>query len=112
MFSTHPPTGDRIENSKKNIEAVLPDRDQYVVTTSEFNQVKAQLAQLENSRPSQEESNKPSLKRKTQRPDPNSTDSDSSSSQDSKNKNTKVDSTKPEDKEPADDDRPKLKRRN
>src|SRR5262249_20104388 len=45
---------------KKNIELILPDKDQYVVTTSEFNQVKALLAQLENGRPS----NKPSLRRK------------------------------------------------
>src|SRR4029079_13653824 len=52
MFSTHPPTGERIELSKKNIEAILPDKEQYVVTTSEFNTVKAQLAQLENRRPS------------------------------------------------------------
>jgi predicted Zn-dependent protease len=119
MFSTHPPTGDRIEMSKKNIELVLPDKEQYVVTTSEFNQVKGLLAQLENRRPSPEEANKPSLKRKTTRPDPNSKDDDSdrtstSSKTSSKDKNTqdsKVDSTKPEDKEPADDDRPKLKRR-
>ena len=119
MFSTHPPTGDRIEMSKKNIELVLPDKEQYVVTTSEFNQVKGLLAQLENRRPSPEEANKPSLKRKTPRPDPNSKDDDSdrtstSSKTSSKDKNTqdsKVDSTKPEDKEPADDDRPTLKRR-
>ena len=113
MFSTHPPTGDRIEMSKKNIELVLPDKEQYVVTTSEFNQVKAQLAQLENRRPSPEEANKPSLKRKTTRPDPNSTDDEntSTSGKSSKDKDSKVDSTKPEDKEPADDDRPKLKRR-
>ena len=119
MFSTHPPTGDRIEMSKKNIELVLPDKEQYVVTTSEFNQVKSLLAQLENRRPSPEEANKPSLKRKTPRPDPNSKDDDSdrtstSSKTSSKDKNTqdsKVDSTKPEDKEPADDDRPTLKRR-
>src|SRR5437867_6472179 len=65
MFSTHPPTGDRIEMSKKNIELVLPDKEQYVVTTSEFNQVKGLLAQLENRRPSSEEANKPSLRRKT-----------------------------------------------
>src|SRR6266704_4660299 len=118
MFSTHPPTGDRIEMSKKNIELILPDKDQYVVTTSEFNKVKTLLAQLENRRPSPEEANKPSLRRKTQRPDVNSPDDDSdntsssSSSKDSKNKkDAKVDSTKPEDKEPSDDDRPKLKRR-
>src|SRR5215475_287830 len=73
MFSTHPPTGDRIEKDKKNIELILPSREQYVVTTSEFNRVKGQLAQLENRRPSQEESNKPSLRRRTttQRRDPN-----------------------------------------
>jgi beta-barrel assembly-enhancing protease len=122
MFSTHPPTGDRIEMSKKNIELVLPDKEQYVVTTSEFNQVKGLLAQLENRRPSPEEANKPSLRRKTQRPDPNGKDSDDSDrttttsstkgSKDSKDKkDSSVDSTKPEDKEPADDDRPKLKRR-
>jgi beta-barrel assembly-enhancing protease len=109
MFSTHPPTGARIEESKKNIEAVLPDKEQYVVTTSEFNQVKAQLAQLENSRPQEE--NKPSLKRRTQRTDPNSTtDEDPKNSKNGKQ--TKADPTKPEDKEPADDDRPTLKRRN
>src|SRR5437762_7296798 len=103
MFSTHPPTGDRIEMTKKNIELILPDKDQFVVTTSEFNKVKTQLAQLENRRPSQEEANKPSLRRKTQRPDPNSTDDDSnrtstSTSKDPKNqKQTKPDSsTKPE----------------
>jgi predicted Zn-dependent protease len=77
MFSTHPPTGDRIEMDKKNIELILPDKDQYVVTTSEFNRVKGQLAQLENRRPNQEESNKPSLRRRPQRTtdrnDPNDT---------------------------------------
>src|SRR2546425_6671491 len=116
MFSTHPPTGDRIEMEKKNIELILPDKDQYVVTTSEFNRIKGQLAQLENRRPSPEEANKPSLRRKTQRPDPNSTDNDgdkTTASKDPKNqKQTKTsDSTKPDDKEPSADDRPKLKRR-
>src|SRR5262249_11350301 len=119
MFSTHPPTGDRIEMSKKNIELVLPDKEQYVVTTSEFNQIKMQLAQLENRRPS-EEANKPSLRRRTPRPDANGKDDDdnnrsttsTSSKASSKDKqDSKADSTKPEDKEPSDDDRPKLKRR-
>src|SRR5438105_9435793 len=50
LFSTHPPTGDRIEMEKKNIELVLPDKEQYVVTTSEFNRVKTHLALLENTR--------------------------------------------------------------
>ena len=87
LFSTHPPTGDRIEMDKKNIELILPNKEQYVVTTSEFNRVKAQLAQIENRRPNQEEANKPSLRRKTQtqRRDPNdrSTTSTGSSDDDS-----------------------------
>jgi predicted Zn-dependent protease len=115
MFSTHPPTGARIEDSKRNIELVLPDKDQYVVTTSEFNQVKAQLAQLENRRPSPEEANKPSLRRKTPRPDANGSDDDSDRSTSTRGKDSskdKVESTKPEDREPTDDDRPTLKRRN
>jgi len=116
MFSTHPPTGDRIENSKKNIELVLPDKEQYVVTTSEFNRVKTQLAQLENRRPSAEDASKPSLRRRTPRPDVNGGDdsdkSSTSSTKDPKSKtDSKADSTKPEDKEPDADDRPTLKRR-
>jgi len=65
LFATHPPTGERIEMEKKNIELILPDRDQYVVTTSEFNRVKARLALLENTRKPAEEENKPSLRRRT-----------------------------------------------
>jgi len=34
------------ENTKKNIEAVLPDKDQYVATTSEFQKIKTMLARL------------------------------------------------------------------
>lgn len=103
MFSTHPPTGERIEKTKKNIEAVLPDKDEYVVTTSEFNRIKGLLTQLENRQPSDEENNKPSLKRKTQRPEVSDPDED----QDSKSKEP----VKPEDREPDPDERPKLKRR-
>ena len=120
MFSTHPPTGDRIEATKKNIEQILPDKEQYVITTSEFNDVKKLLTQIENRRPSQDEAGKPSLKRKTQRPDANKDDkktgnSDDTGTQKTKDKNTgsgTVDSaSKPDDQEPSDDDRPKLKRR-
>ena len=104
MFSTHPPTGDRIESTKNNIEVVLPDKDQYVVTTSEFQRIKGLLAQLENRKPSEAENNKPSLKRKTTRPTANEGDDEEEV------KPTKT--TKPEDREPEADDRPTLKRRN
>jgi predicted Zn-dependent protease len=104
MFSTHPPTGDRIESTKKNIEVVLPDKDQYVVTTSEFQKIKALLAQLENRKPNEEESNKPSLRRKTTRPTTKDDDADVEAKEDK--------TTKPEDRVPEDDERPTLKRRN
>src|SRR5216117_2454334 len=104
MFSTHPPTGDRIEMTKQNIEAVLPDKEQYVVTTSEFQKVKNLLAQLENRRPSTEDSNKPSLKRKTStKPTADDGDKDSNSKK-------KGEETKPDDRQPDPDERPKLKR--
>ena len=102
MFSTHPPTGDRIENTKTNIEAVLPDREEYVVTTSEFNKIKTMLAKLENRAPSEEEANKPSLKRKSGGTKPDV-------GEDEEEKDQKE--TKPEDREPESDDRPTLKRR-
>ncbi len=114
MFSTHPPTGDRIEKTKTNIEAILPDKEEYVVTTSEFQKIKGLLAQLENRRPTDEESNKPSLRRRTPRPDVTSDDETTSTSgTNSKDKKeTKPnETTKPEDREPDPDDRPKLKRR-
>jgi len=113
MFSTHPPTADRIENTKKNIEAVLPDKEQYVVTTSEFPTIKGQLAQLENRRPSTEESNKPSLRRKTTtRRDPKADDGDKDKDKtDSKSGDVKPSDTKSDDSQSEPDDRPKLKRR-
>jgi predicted Zn-dependent protease len=47
-FSTHPQTPDRIEKTQEEISKILPPRDQYIETTSEFNDVKARLAALEN----------------------------------------------------------------
>lgn len=49
-FSTHPQTPDRIEHSQQEIARILPPRDEYVVTTSEFDDVKARLARIENKR--------------------------------------------------------------
>jgi predicted Zn-dependent protease len=50
IFSTHPPTDDRIVQAQKNIQEYLKERPEYVVTTSEFNDVKARLAMLHNKR--------------------------------------------------------------
>ncbi len=87
-FASHPQTPDRIENSQNEIAHVLPARDQYVVSTSEFDDVKARLAALENRRKldDSKDKDKPSLRRTT------------TADKDGKDK-------------PADDDRPTLKRR-
>ena len=88
-FATHPQTPDRISATQKEIAEVLPPRDQYIVSTSEFDQVKARLAAIENRRKidDSKDKDKPTLRR---------------ASQDDKNsKDTKK----------GDDDRPTLKRR-
>src|SRR5262249_37135533 len=72
LFSTHPPTADRIEMTKKNIEKILPDREQYVVTTSEFQTVKDRLQMLETQTASSD-NGKPTLRR-TSQPRPTSDD--------------------------------------
>ncbi|MGC2193242.1 MAG: M48 family metallopeptidase [Terriglobales bacterium] len=49
-FETHPPTPDRIEKSQEEIEKLLPALPTYKVDTSEFEDVKARLAKIENRR--------------------------------------------------------------
>ena len=87
-FDTHPQTPDRIEKTQEEIRKILPSKAQYVVTTSEFDEVKARLASIENRHKvlDQKDANKPSLRR-------TSTSGDNTG--DSK----------------SDDDRPTLKRR-
>ena len=89
-FSTHPQTPDRIEKSQQEIEHILASRAQYVVSTSEFDDVKSRLAAIENRHKildKKEDQNKPSLRR--------------TSSTDQNGKDDKGN----------DDDRPTLKRR-
>ncbi|WP_263416552.1 M48 family metalloprotease [Terriglobus albidus] len=64
-FSSHPQTPDRIERSEDEIATILPAKPDYVVTTSEFDDVKARLARLENKRKLNDtkEGNKPTLRR-------------------------------------------------
>jgi predicted Zn-dependent protease len=64
-FASHPQTPDRIEASQKEIATILPARPQYIVTTSEFDDVKARLASIENRHKvlDQKDANKPSLRR-------------------------------------------------
>ncbi|HWP42726.1 MAG TPA: M48 family metallopeptidase [Blastocatellia bacterium] len=49
LFRSHPPTPDRIE-AVRELVAKFPDRDEYIVSTSEFDRVKARLLALTNAR--------------------------------------------------------------
>ena len=80
-FADHPQTPDRILHSQEEIARILPPRDQYTVTTSEFDDVKARLARIENKRrlTDSKDTKKPSLRRAgTGSSDPNSTSTASS----------------------------------
>jgi predicted Zn-dependent protease len=90
-FSTHPPTPERIGNTQKEIARILPARQEYIVTTSEFDTVKARLRNIMFSRKVTEGKDKPTLRSKTEqsKKQPGSNDPNSTS----------------------DDDRPTLKRR-
>lgn len=88
-FDTHPQTPDRIEKSQDEIRKILPAKAEYIVTTSEFDDVKARLAAIENKHKvlDQKDNNKPSLRRTSNTSDTSKDDGKS------------------------DDDRPTLKRR-
>jgi predicted Zn-dependent protease len=49
LFGTHPPTPDRIVKVH-DLLARFPDRDEYTVSTSEFNRVKSRLLAISNSK--------------------------------------------------------------
>jgi beta-barrel assembly-enhancing protease len=86
-FASHPQPPDRIQSSQREIATILPARDQYIETTSEFNDIKARLAAIENRHKVDDANapNKPTLRRTS--------------------KDT------PKDGDNKDDDRPTLKRR-
>ncbi len=91
MFSTHPPTPERISAAQKEIARILPEKDEYIVTTSEFDAVKARLRNVMFARKVQTGPGKPTLRTKTEQTD--------------KNKQGQADPNT------SDDDRPTLKRR-
>ena len=75
-FSDHPQTPDRIEHSQEEIAHILPAKDEYTVTTSEFDDIKARLARIENKRrlTDTKDTKRPSLRKaSTSKDDPNST---------------------------------------
>src|SRR5215469_10505850 len=66
-FSTHPQTPQRLEKTQHEINTLLPPENQYKLDTSDFENVKARLAQLENRRKVEPgpDQNRPSLRRAT-----------------------------------------------
>jgi len=93
VFSTHPPTPERIQNTQKEIATILPAREQYIVSTSEFDLVKARLRGLQSGRKAQDQNpDKPTLRTRTEQ------------EKDKKGKDQKGD-------DQQDDDRPVLKKR-
>lgn len=64
VFSTHPPTDDRIKAAQKNIQEILKAKPEYVLNTSEFVDVKARLFAMHNNRKLDDKDlNKPKLRR-------------------------------------------------
>ncbi|MEW6127195.1 MAG: M48 family metallopeptidase [Acidobacteriota bacterium] len=94
LFRTHPPTPDRIEHVR-GLVTKFPDKDEYIINTSDFTKVKNRLLALTNARTVDgadrpgDGQKRPTLKRRKEGEDPNQ--------------------TKPEEEAPK--DRPTLKRR-
>src|SRR4051794_22726494 len=64
VFSSHPLTDDRIKTAQKNIQDMLEAKPEYVVTTSEFNDVKGRLMAMHNRRRvDDKDANKPRLRK-------------------------------------------------
>lgn len=93
LFSSHPPTDDRIKHSQEIIQKYLKAKPEYVVSTSEFEDVKTRTLAMHNGRKidSAKDAGRPTLRR---------------------NPNGKIDADGNDSAPPPDqDDRPTLKRR-
>src|ERR1700756_24421 len=67
VFSTHPPTPERIQNAQKEIARILPNRPEYIVTTSEFDNVRERLRNITLARKAQDNGpGKPTLRTRTE----------------------------------------------
>jgi beta-barrel assembly-enhancing protease len=107
VFATHPPTPDRIEAIQKEIATILPARDEYIVSTSEFDSVKARLQLIEaNVKVKNNNPNRPTLRKRTSQNKGGNTTADGGST--SGGDSTSTTST---DQSSDDSDRPTLQRR-
>jgi predicted Zn-dependent protease len=64
IFANHPPTPERIIASEKEIKEILPKRDQYLVSTSEFEDVKGRLQTILSNRKKNEKQEGPTLRKR------------------------------------------------
>ncbi len=64
VFMDHPPTGDRIMKAEQEVKEILPKRDQYLVTTSEFDDIKARLNTVISNRRKQKGESGPTLRKR------------------------------------------------
>jgi len=99
VFSTHPPTPERVQKAQQEIATILPARDEYIVTTSEFDLIKARLHRIESKNKLNDKKSagdKPTLRTRTEQQTQDKTDKQQS------------DSTAADDSDP---DRPVLKKR-
>jgi predicted Zn-dependent protease len=97
VFSTHPPTPERVQKAQQEIATILPARDEYVVTTSEFDLIKSRLRKIENKTKLDDKKlnkDKPTLRTRTEQQTQDTTDKQ-----------------QPQSDDDSDPDRPVLKKR-
>jgi predicted Zn-dependent protease len=63
LFRTHPQTADRIVKTQRNIDELLPGRSEYVLNTSEYEAVRARLAEIAPQHKTDAKENHPTLRR-------------------------------------------------
>jgi predicted Zn-dependent protease len=65
VFASHPPTPERVVKSEQEIKEILPKREQYLVSTSEFDDVKSRLQTvISNHKRSQKGDSGPTLRKR------------------------------------------------
>ncbi len=71
LFSSHPPTSDRIQRCQRILDAYFPDKPAYALSSSEFDEVKAQLSLVLGTKKvekDKKEEKEPVLQRRTPSP--------------------------------------------
>ena len=68
VFSTHPPTPERVQKAQQEIATILPAKEEYIVSTSEFDTIKARLGKIEhrNKLEQKKQGDKPTLRTRTE----------------------------------------------